>query len=32
VWGLRQGAKDFLSKPISEKTLMEKISLVLATV
>lgn len=31
VWGLRQGAKDFLSKPISEKTLMEKISLVLAT-
>jgi twitching motility two-component system response regulator PilH len=32
VWGLRQGAKDFLSKPISEKTLMEKITLVLATV
>ena len=32
VWGLRQGAKDFLSKPISEKTLMEKIGLVLATV
>ena len=32
VWGLRQGAKDFLSKPISEKTLIEKISLVLATV
>ena len=31
VWGLRQGAKDFLSKPISEKTLMEKISLALAT-
>ena len=32
VWGLRQGAKDFLSKPISEKTLIEKINLVLATV
>jgi len=32
VWGLRQGAKDFLTKPISEKTLMEKIGLVLATV
>jgi twitching motility two-component system response regulator PilH len=32
VWGLRQGAKDFVTKPISEKTLMEKISLVLATV
>ena len=31
VWGLRQGAKDFLSKPISEKTLLEKISLALAT-
>ena len=31
VWGLRQGAKDFLTKPISEKTLMEKIGLVLAT-
>jgi twitching motility two-component system response regulator PilH len=31
VWGLRQGAKDFLTKPISEKTLMEKINLALAT-
>lgn len=31
VWGMRQGAKDFLSKPVAEKTLMEKINLVLAT-
>ena len=26
VWGLRQGAKDFLTKPVAEKTLMEKIN------
>jgi twitching motility two-component system response regulator PilH len=31
VWGLRQGAKDFLTKPVSEKTLMEKINTALAT-
>jgi len=31
VWGMRQGARDFLSKPVAEKTLMEKINLVLAT-
>jgi len=30
VWGLRQGAKDFLTKPVTEKTLMEKINTVLA--
>ncbi len=26
VWGLRQGAKDFLTKPVVEKNLMEKIN------
>jgi twitching motility two-component system response regulator PilH len=31
VWGLRQGAKDFLTKPVSEKTLMEKINIAMAT-
>ena len=25
VWGLRQGAKDYLTKPVDEKTLMTKI-------
>ncbi len=30
VWGMRQGARDFISKPVGEKTLMEKINLVLA--
>ncbi|TCK17143.1 twitching motility two-component system response regulator PilH [Thiogranum longum] len=30
VWGLRQGAKDFLTKPVAEKTLMEKINAILA--
>jgi len=29
VWGLRQGAKDFLTKPVGEKMLMEKINAVL---
>jgi len=29
VWGMRQGARDFLSKPVAEKTLMEKINAVL---
>jgi len=31
VWGMRQGAKDFLTKPVSEKVLMEKIGAALAT-
>lgn len=26
VWGLRQGAKDYLTKPVDEKILIEKIS------
>lgn len=26
VWGMRQGAKDFLTKPVAEKTLMDKIN------
>jgi twitching motility two-component system response regulator PilH len=26
VWGMRQGARDFLTKPVSEKTLMQKIN------
>lgn len=30
VWGLRQGATDFLTKPVSEKVLMEKINAALA--
>jgi len=30
VWGLRQGAKDFLTKPVAEKTLMEKVNAILA--
>ena len=30
VWGLRQGATDFLTKPVSEKMLMEKINAALA--
>jgi len=29
VWGMRQGARDFISKPVAEKMLMEKISAVL---
>ena len=29
VWGLRQGAKDFVTKPVSEQRLMEKINAVL---
>jgi twitching motility two-component system response regulator PilH len=31
VWGLRQGAKDFLTKPVSEKVLLAKIEQILAT-
>ena len=30
VWGLRQGARDFLTKPVSEQRLMEKINAVLS--
>lgn len=26
VWGMRQGAKDYLTKPVDEKLLLEKIS------
>jgi len=26
VWGLRQGARDFLTKPVSEQRLMEKVN------
>ena len=29
VWGMRQGARDFISKPVAEKMLMEKINAVL---
>jgi twitching motility two-component system response regulator PilH len=29
VWGLRQGARDFLTKPVSEQRLMEKVNAVL---
>ena len=29
AWGLRQGAKDFVTKPVSEQRLMEKITAVL---
>jgi len=30
VWGIRQGATDFLTKPVTEKVLMEKINAALA--
>lgn len=30
VWGLRQGAKDYLTKPVDEKMLIEKINSLLA--
>jgi twitching motility two-component system response regulator PilH len=26
VWGMRQGARDFLTKPVAEKILMDKIN------
>jgi twitching motility two-component system response regulator PilH len=26
VWGMRQGARDFLTKPVAEKTLMDKVN------
>jgi twitching motility two-component system response regulator PilH len=32
VWGLRQGARDFLTKPVTEKMLMEKINTALELV
>lgn len=30
VWGLRQGAKDYLTKPVDEATLVEKVNALLA--
>jgi len=30
VWGLRQGAKDYITKPVTENDLMQKISKALA--
>ncbi len=30
VWGLRQGAKDYLTKPVDEGTLIEKVGALLA--
>ena len=30
VWGLRQGAKDYLTKPVDEATLVEKVDALLA--
>lgn len=30
VWGLRQGAKDYITKPASERELIEKIKMALA--
>ena len=30
VWGLRQGAKDYLTKPVDEATLIEKVNTLLA--
>lgn len=30
VWGLRQGAKDYMTKPVSERELLEKVKAVLA--
>lgn len=32
VWGLRQGAKDYITKPASERELIEKIKMALAGV
>ncbi|VAW78200.1 twitching motility protein PilH [hydrothermal vent metagenome] len=32
VWGLRQGAKGFLTKPVTEENLMDKINAALETV
>jgi twitching motility two-component system response regulator PilH len=30
IWGLRQGAKDYLVKPLNERELLEKIRLLVA--
>jgi twitching motility two-component system response regulator PilH len=30
IWGMRQGAADYLTKPVSESTLVEKVRAVLA--
>lgn len=30
VWGMRQGAKDFVTKPVSENILMDKVNTALA--
>ncbi len=30
VWGLRQGARDFVTKPVSESILMDKVNTALA--
>ena len=30
VWGMRQGAKDYLTKPVTEKSLLDKINATLA--
>jgi twitching motility two-component system response regulator PilH len=30
VWGLRQGAKDYLTKPVDEEALMKKVSTLMA--
>jgi twitching motility two-component system response regulator PilH len=30
VWGLRQGAKDYLTKPVNEKELIDKVNKVLS--
>lgn len=30
LWGMRQGAKDFVTKPVSEKNLMDKVNTALA--
>ena len=31
IWGLRQGAKDYLVKPVNERELLEKIRLLVST-
>ena len=30
LWGMRQGAKDFVTKPVAEKILMDKVNTALA--
>jgi twitching motility two-component system response regulator PilH len=29
MWGLRQGAKDYITKPVDEALLLEKLSAIL---